>query len=252
MHSLQHIWPKPLPVALLSTLICLCLTGVSRAGVLLQLDILGGTYDTVNEDVFTGNQSFTLRAYYDYSHPQADITKAFISVALTPQTSTPSNIGSFSFNGETVEVTKDMKWAAPPVDTGDLPSHGIYDTYFKEFEFTFAGAGIRNTVNVQDAAGTPDTIGFSPSTGKNGDKGLKYVNFDITVNLPTNFGLHFDLYTINSKSEIDKFAPFSHDAQYGFLPTAIVLNSMPEPSAAAVWLGLLSVIGFRRRNRDTA
>lgn len=227
---------------------------------LLQLDILGGSYDSVNEDVFTNADTFTLRAYLDMSKTPS-LNDYYLSVALTPQAavSPAPSLGSFEISSgttsQTIDVAGDMVWGTPPLSSlvvKDLPTHSIFDTYYQEFKFDFISTQLRNTVNVEDDPGTAITA----PTGK--DTGLAYIEFNIDAtlfNAPVGTGLHFDLYDIALKKgdlEVGEIAPFSHDAQYVALsppPRPGPLPTAPEPGTLVIFFGLASCVipGWRRR-----
>jgi hypothetical protein len=94
----------------------------------LQLDILGGTYDTVTETIMATSNSFSLYAYYAGS--SAPTGTFYLSMALQPSSSPAGDYGSFTFNSTPIYVTGDMTYGNPPLETvlslvgfdpGDLP-----------------------------------------------------------------------------------------------------------------------------------
>lgn len=98
----------------------------------LQLDFAGGTYDPVTETVVADSGPFTLYAILtpERRATQQEIdallgTTFYISVALTPQLGdTDPSLGSFSFAGDNVNVTSDMTYGVPPIET---PFQGDFD-----------------------------------------------------------------------------------------------------------------------------
>lgn len=193
----------------------------------LQLDINGGRYDFATETIVTSSDIFTL---YALIKPDAKNTLAdtyYISAAITPQVHSGASLGSFVFNGTTVNVTSGMYYGVPPLeailafDPGDLPTHGIFPTYFREFGFQFNSTNRISSYNSQTRAqsGGAVNLAYNPTGG------LYYASFNVNVTrLAPGYELHFDLYnTAVKKGDVDvkKFAPFSHDAG--------TTSTVPEP-----------------------
>src|SRR4030065_2113354 len=98
-----------------------------------------------------------------------------------------------------------MRYGVPPYeafiehDGGDLGRHGIFETYFYEFQFKFDSSKfITSKINVQDG------------TTSSGKLFLRQFLFYID-NLNSEYQLHFDLYSTKLKYgdyDINKFAPF--------------------------------------------
>lgn len=208
---------------------------------MLQLDIAGGSYDGSTETVVTGAKQFDLIALLN---SRSTAGKYYLSMALTPVTSKPADYGFFKVNGQTVDVTADMLYGTPPAelylpsDPGDLPTHSIYPTYFFEYAFYFNPAKTTSAYDVQDEAGR----------GLVGSGDLFYQTFALDVSGLKAGGLHFDLYNEDNNwldVDVDKFAPFSHDAEYvrGTTPEAV-----PEPGTLGLMgLGLAGIALFARR-----
>ena len=241
----------------------------------LQVDIEGGTYNTFgtvwSDETVVSNQdgdvivnalgissgNYTVTDQIDYK----------LAIALVPKLSPPvppgTDLGSFTVgigNGAvtTINVTADMVFGVPPVealigqDPGDLAQHGIYETWFAEVVFNFSTdyADTYDVVNVQDTPGTTYTQSDSRSM---------YVQ-DFVVNisgLADGFGLHFDLYDTTltgTDVDINKFAPFSHDAELRDPETPLPAPTpIPEPASLAIWsmmaLGTAGIAASRRRRR---
>jgi len=176
-----------------------------------------------------------------------------------PSTDTADDLGSFTADGTTVNVTGDMSFGYPPLeemlakDPGDLAGHGIYPTYYYEYGFTFDGSNQITAYNTQDRAISGEEIDLSYDA----EGGMYYFALVIDMSdLSDTYGLHFDLYNsevivnsvlrgngnnVNSNHIVDvdvtQFAPFSHDGEV----------RVPEPStllllgAAMVFMGLLGL-----------
>lgn len=217
----------------------------------LQLDIVGGTYDTSDQTIVTDSDSFDLVAYGVATGSKAVSTSEnyFISIALTPKTGpvAPSDIGSFVFAGTTYDID-DMVYGTPPLDAvegspdAELGSHSIFETFYLEIAFNFDALLTRNGVNTQDVSGS------DPTDTANAGTSLFYKLFSVDVSaLLPEYELHFDLYNTKvskqNSADIgpDDFAPFSHDAA----------TRVPEP-APLVLLGLGLIALFLTRHHTQA
>ena len=228
--------------------------GSAHAYPVLQLDIKNGTYNSSIEEVVGPKKSvFTLYAYLTPA-PNTSSTEIksmlsdtyYISAALTPQTFPPGgNLGSFKFNGTTVAATQDMVYGNPPLegnsalyDPGDLAKHGIYNTYFKEFSFSF------NKNNRSVSYDTAVNTGQGPTPSPQG--GSYYTSFQIDMtNLAIQYQVHFDLYneTIRTgDTDVNKFAPFSHTARSA---------PIPEPASVLLVGGGVVALAARWRRRTS-
>lgn len=221
--------------------------GAANAVPTLQLGIEGGTYDSSTETIVATSTVFDLYAFLkpDTQNPFGDTY--YLSMAITPQVNdTPADLGSFTYNGNTVNATADMTFGTPPVDTffKDIPSHGMFPTYYTEILFSFDSSNQSGVFNVQD----------NPDSGPIAGSGMYYNLFSIdTSNLAVGYAIHFDLYNSNLKetckkgdctvtSGITQFAPFSHDAQS-------MTSVVPEPETYAMMLAGLGLLGFSARRR---
>ena len=241
---------------LISMLICsvfLCCTPVYAIPT-LQLDIGGGTYDSVTETIVTNASSFTL---YTLLTPKENIGSEdlaalladtyYISAAVTPKVETPVDLGSFEFDGDTIAVTDDLAYGIPPTendmefDPHDLNHGDFFPTYFGEFAFQFEAVNTVDAYNAQDDTGQyADTLGGT---------GAYYAAISVDIsNLAAGYNLHFDLYNTEfakkdyTDIDIDSFAPFSHDAETR-TPTPV-----PEPATLFLFgTGLLGFGGFVRK-----
>ena len=244
---------KSAAIALLG---CISLIGVSqRANAVptLQLDIAGGSYDLATQTIMASGNTFSVYAYGMATGPKAVSISDnfFLSMALVPPTATVSNYGSFTVNGTTINVTADMTYGTPPLETvlggagtdpGDLASHSIFPTFFAERMFQFSSGTQSGVYNTQNFAGS------GPQAGT----GLYYKKFDFDISgLLPGYGIHFDLYNekllTGGDIDINKFAPFSHDAE-------AIVTTIPEPEIYAMLAAGLGLMGWvaRRRKQQVA
>ena len=132
-------------------------------------------------------------------------------------------------------------FGTPPVeDPNSIGGHGIFDTYFEIYQFNFDD--VVTTIGDIQPGGTGTGDGYIET-------------FDIAINslAAGATGIHFDLFTVegdgvldlgsSSRSTVNAFAPFSHDAEYE-------MTVVPVP--ASIWLfgtALIGFIGFSRRTK---
>jgi hypothetical protein len=205
----------------------------------LQLDIPGGTYNTVDETTYSNGPVFTLRALLNVgSQGTLDTARLYyISAAIEPmlsQTNPPPNVGSFKIG--TVSYTSgSLTFGKPPLNvpdtsSGNLAPHDAFPTYFAELGFQFDSAHTVGAYNTADGTTAPGL--------------LYYYDFSVDVtNLLSGESLHFDLYNEKVKKgayAVGDFAPFSHDAQSG--------HQVPDGGATVAMLGFALVgMGALRR-----
>jgi len=255
MKTIKKISLAPIAAALM-------LVGVTAHAVpALQLDIAGGTYDSDTQTIMATSNSFSVYAYgLSSGNGAVSLTLPYyLSIALVPGTVAPGSFGSFTVNnGTPINATSGLVYGTAPIenipslqgfDSGDLPKHDIFPTYFTEKQFTFSSANKSGVYNTQDHAG------WGPQAGT----GMYYEKFDFDIaGLAPGYGLHFDLYNetisvcgkakncTSGDLDVKNFAPFSHDAQG-------MVTTIPEPETYAMLLAGLGLMGFvatRRRQRE--
>lgn len=244
----------------------------AQAAPILQLDILGGTYDGASRTIVASDSAFTLVALFT---PDAGMLPNlatylnevfYISAAASPAVAQPGqDLGSFSFTGDSVigqqpttsaggvvQVTGDMTYGTPPAegmasylqpfDPGDLVTQPLYPTYFTEFAFRFSPLSQIATYDSRTDRYSALPVGT----------GTYAAMFTVNVSdLAWTNQIHFDLYATRMREcsasgtctdeDIKLAAPFDHDAQ-----------SAPIPEPASLLLlsaGLLGTSAATRRSR---
>ncbi len=160
----------------------------------LQLDAYPATYVYGDEEsIVTTSGQFTFYALVDSTNENAfNIDDIFyLSVAIIPDPGeTGPNLGSYDFDGITHNAVGDMTYGTPPVEeylkNEDLPSHGVFDTYYHEYSFTLDPSKTAVEYNSQDNPGGPGT---DPGS-------LYYEDFEVDAGgLVSEYFLHIDFYT---------------------------------------------------------
>jgi hypothetical protein len=200
----------------------------------LQLDANPAGYvDGDEESIVTTDLKFTLYALIDSTSEFFDDDTFYICAAIVPDPgySVPGpDLGSYTFGDDTsIPIVGNMTYGNPPLevylDSKDLPSHGIYETYYHEYLFTLAETSEAVLYNSQNTPGGPTNLTPGPS-----DDIVLYKAFDVDVSgLDHGYAMHFDLYTYKWDEKkgtyvIDDFAPFSHDVLSAPIPGAVILG----------------------------
>ena len=215
----------------------------------LQLDAFPAGYVEGDEQsIVTTELQFTLYALVNTEKGSSGTTDGnfYISVAIIPDPGydvSGHSLGSYEFGGETFNVTADgflsdeetyyeeMEYGIPPLDAHllalqeqdkNLPSHGVYDTYYREHLFTLdEPTGQADLYNSQDNPGGPLQEQFYDPEGA-----LYYQAFSVDASGLTHppYRLHFDFYT--KGSGIVDFAPFSHDVLAAPIPASVILGML--------------------------
>jgi len=215
----------------------LIMGNVAYAQPYLQLDADPAIYvGPPEESTVTTSDVFTLYALVNSKDSEApdpiDLLKEYyLSIAIVPKVVTPTVLGSFTIDGpgisslpdNIINVTAEMQYGIPPVVATiaqDIPSHGIYETYFIEIPFTLTGAKQAGLYDVQTQPGLPDPDSI--------DQRLYYQEWAVdATGLSDDHFLHFDLYTNSTKKPGSiNFAPPSHDVTHTPVPGALLLGML--------------------------
>ena len=216
---------KALKVVALSAMFTLAAV-TAEAYPILQLDIIGGHYDAATQTVVSNGPDFTLVALLTQSGNRKTeellADTYFISAAVSPNPGADATgLGSFTWNATNYNVAGDMTYGTPPLDVdsgANLPSHGIFPTFFTEFAFEFEEGNRVSSYNVETNPGNPLT-----PTAAAADISY-FATFNVTTALIGTNVLHFDLYntvlrecrrnqSCETELNLDLNAPFSHDAE---------------------------------------
>jgi hypothetical protein len=245
-----------------------CLALVLAAGVVapaqaipsLQLDAAPSLYNHGDESVQATANPFQLYALANNDSSFSMSSTYYISLAIVNHSGAPMTLsdmffGSFNVSGSGISggsktySYSDLVFGNPPfeanvnMDAGDLPSHGIYPTYFAQVGFKFDAA---KTATPYNSADTPGALSSHLSSGGS----LYYQDWNIDISgLKAGYDLHIDLYDEALKKgddvDVNDFAPFSHDAVSG--PHGGVSVSDTSNSASLLGLALLGLLFLRFR-----
>lgn len=193
----------------------------------LQVYSDGASYDVADESWAISGPSFTLQALatnQSISTGFTDGTQAYLSLATMGDVAADASISIFHTESGTAATYSfaDLIFGTPPDPSGDLASHGIYDTYFAEFGFLLGDSCLACVSDMVDGSESKD--------GWINNFEISFTGIDM---------LHMDLYTQDPNGGLDLFAPFSHDAYAYGVPEAAPLSLLG--------IGLLGLALVRRR-----
>jgi hypothetical protein len=215
----------------------------------LQLDILGGKYNSDEGSVYTSQENFSLSAYclLEQNGQDGCDLDHYISVSVVPKGTSSADFGSFEINGTSYSYD-DLTYGEHSLD--DETNNSVY-SLFLEQEFEFDPNLKRKGVDVKTDAGT-----LVDSLNINSEFELAYKVFDIdTSQLKQGFELHFDLYKkMNNGDDIfaEDFAKFFQNTAANETPTnnpsiPIIGNDNPSEvpeSGTTAALGLFALGAF--------
>lgn len=215
---------------------------------LLQLDIGGGVYDSVEETILSGVTEFELYALLDTSNMDnklKDFGDPTYCLVASVDPAAMDN-GSFQIDGTPVAVTGGMVPTAGPNPVLSHPklNHGELGSYGYLYQFSFDPNNTAMAYNTQDNPG-----GFVADPSGT----FLYEDFSVDISgLDPFIPVHFDLLVYDAddilggalrgvrsgSSGIDMItAPFSHDA-----------TGVPEPSSMLLLgSGLVGLAAFARK-----
>lgn len=161
----------------------------------------------------------------------AFLTFALVSDAGFTGTELIGDFGDIFVNNSVVSTN--WAYGRPPIDSNDnLPDHGVYPTWFVEYEFDFGGFG--------------DDI-FSAKGGNNAYLSVKDVGFredfavevsGFSMNPDENVRVHIDLYTKDNHAGVYRFSPDNRDVDV-YLARQV---SVPGPGSLALFV--IAAAGF--------
>lgn len=231
----------------------------ARAVPELQLDIIGGSYDDTTETVISNASAAVVVALRTFGGSKAGQSDGMLSetvyLSLAALKSNGDAVGLDELNGALIDINgvtftgQEFLFGTPihgAADGSDLPKHGVYETSFLEMAFQFSAENQTAEYN------TAETPGASSLYLGGQDSFFKVFTVSIAT-LADEVYLHFDLYMTtvgeSAELEVDKFAPFSHDAELRPLSTAPVV-AIAEPRLSIGFLiALLAIVGSRKQSR---
>lgn len=251
---------------------CMLASFAARANPDLQLGISYGLYDPETETVITSLDQFTLNTFglAKGENPITPDQTVYVSVTVTSDPGLDlRNFGSFVFN-DVVYSSSALVLGVPPEeknmgpDSDDLSTHGHFPGMFLQHPFKFSATKLTADID------TRKNPGYLPSL--NGDM-YYFQSFPVKITgLNAGYNLHFDLYTIKEEQQgdidIDRSAPFSHDAETNYLPQFLSsvffvaledetgqpkssvdrqVASVPEPGTGLLFMLALAAMAISRK-----
>jgi len=251
---------------------CMLASFAARANPELQLGISYGLYDRGTETVITSQDEFILNTF-GLAKGETSVSPdetVYLSVTVTSDPGLDlRNFGSFVFDG-VVYSSSELVLGVPPEepnmgpDGNDLSTHGHFPGMFLEHPFKFSTANLTADIDTRTNPGYLPTL--------NGDT-YYFQSFPVKVTgLHAGYNLHFDLYTTKQEQDgdvdIDRAAPFSHDAETNYLPEFLSstfflplqdetriersirnnqLASVPEPGVGLLFVLALTGLAINRK-----
>jgi len=232
-------------------------TGTAAAVPVLQLDIIGGTYDPITETAVSTENPASIVALgtpgSNWSAPDILAETFYLSVALYDG---EGGVTAEEATGLALQVNdvsysaSDLFYGVPPSMATQPPLLGrqdVFPTSYFEIPFMFDTATQTATYDMADATGAVALY--------EGGTGSFYRVFDVSYSgVAQGINLHFDLFSVDylDAGEIVRgiFAPFSHDAELtNSITSTKTAVSVSEPSSALVF-GLSAVVLFVIRRRS--